>query len=208
MKYMHLTRELGYVLGSVPSSLFLYLKDLCALQKGEVNFNSKLAGNIAEEYGLKITSDDVKKELMNYFQRIRTVHKNNSVYENQVFGKLSNNSLDLDSIWVNYQKKYEFNPLHSHSGVYSFVIWVKIPYDFRTEKTQKHCINSQNNVSSDFAFVYPTSFDMLVTHCIGLNKSFEGMICFFPSSLHHCVFPFYTSDEYRISISGNLIFNN
>jgi hypothetical protein len=27
----------------------------------------------------------------------------------------------------------------------------------------------------------------------------------FPSSLNHMVSPFYTSDEYRISISGNLI---
>ena len=33
----------------------------------------------------------------------------------------------LSSMWVNYQKQTEFNPLHDHNGVYSFVIWMKIP---------------------------------------------------------------------------------
>ena len=34
---------------------------------------------------------------------------------------------ELNNFWVNYQKQYEFNPLHDHSGIYSFVIFVKIP---------------------------------------------------------------------------------
>jgi len=30
----------------------------------------------------------------------------------------------------------------------------------------------------------------------------------FPSLLAHCVYPFYTSDDYRISISGNIKFDS
>ena len=33
----------------------------------------------------------------------------------------------LSKMWVNYQKQCEYNPLHDHTGVYSFVIWMKIP---------------------------------------------------------------------------------
>ena len=33
-----------------------------------------------------------------------------------------------------------------------------------------------------------------------------GKIIFFPSKLNHCVYPFYTSDDTRISISGNILF--
>ena len=40
----------------------------------------------------------------------------------------------LDKMWVNFQKKHEFNPLHDHSGVYSFVIWLTIPSDHDKEK--------------------------------------------------------------------------
>ena len=30
----------------------------------------------------------------------------------------------LDQWWVNFQQQTEFNPVHTHSGVYSFVIWI------------------------------------------------------------------------------------
>ena len=31
--------------------------------------------------------------------------------------------LELHSLWVNYQSKHEFNPVHIHDGLFSFVIW-------------------------------------------------------------------------------------
>ena len=37
-----------------------------------------------------------------------------------------------------------------------------------------------------------------------LDPSMEGYMVMFPSETQHCVYPFYTSDEERISISGNL----
>ena len=37
-----------------------------------------------------------------------------------------------------------------------------------------------------------------------LDSQYENTICVFPSILNHAVFPFYTSDEYRISVSGNI----
>ena len=40
-----------------------------------------------------------------------------------------------------------------------------------------------------------------------VDKSFEGKILMFPSYMQHQVFPFYTSDDYRITISGNAFFN-
>ena len=38
-----------------------------------------------------------------------------------------------------------------------------------------------------------------------LDKKFEGTMLFFPSWLQHQVYPFYTSDEKRVSLSGNII---
>ena len=37
----------------------------------------------------------------------------------------------LRKFWVNYQKQNEYNPVHCHDGVYSFVIWIKILPVFR-----------------------------------------------------------------------------
>ena len=40
-----------------------------------------------------------------------------------------------------------------------------------------------------------------------IDKSWEGVMILFPADTAHQVYPFYTSDDYRISISGNLTRN-
>jgi hypothetical protein len=39
---------------------------------------------------------------------------------------------------------------------------------------------------------------------VPVDKTFEGKMLFFPATLSHSVNPFYTSDDYRISIAGNI----
>ena len=55
----------------------------------------------------------------------------------------------LKKLWVNYQKKYDFNPIHIHSGVFSFVIWVQIPYDL-TEERKRY--NLKGDETAAFTF--------------------------------------------------------
>ena len=113
----------------------------------------------------------------------------------------------LDRIWVNFQKKHEFNPLHDHSGVYSFVIWLTIPSDYNKEKELpfvKHAIDSIANV---FEFAYVNSLGKLCTHKYKLSADDEGTMLFFPAKLFHSVYPFYLSNKTRISVSGNISLN-
>ena len=46
--------------------------------------------------------------------------------------------------------------------------------------------------------VYVESYPIVV------DRSYEGVMLIFPAWLQHMVTPFYTSDDYRISISGNI----
>ena len=111
----------------------------------------------------------------------------------------------LSGMWVNYQKQYEFNPLHDHTGVYSFVIWMKIPTDYKEQRElptakgtngqpviSNFCFNYQNIIGGNEQFMYE------------MSKEVEGTILFFPSELKHAVYPFYNCEEERISISGNI----
>ena len=82
---------------------------------------SKLAGHIHESNELVDKS--------NWFWQ-HTLHPLCKEYY-QEFGNLGSdvpvNQLHpyfLNSFWVNYQKQGEFNPIHTHSGVYSFVVWM------------------------------------------------------------------------------------
>ena len=111
----------------------------------------------------------------------------------------------MDRFWVNYLKQYEFNPLHNHSGLFSFVIFMKIP----THWEEQHTLNFDNfraQVASDFMFVWSEHTEnFLRTHYFSLSPEDEGRMLFFPAWLHHMVYPFYeTETEKRITISGNI----
>jgi len=113
----------------------------------------------------------------------------------------------LSNLWVNFQKQYEFNPPHNHGGIWSFVIWVKIPTDFREQHALPFSANSNMARASDFEFQYINMLGDITGSNYCLDKKSEGQMLFFPAKLIHQVFPFYECDKERISISGNIFFN-
>jgi hypothetical protein len=114
---------------------------------------------------------------------------------------------------VYIQKKYEYNPVHNHAGDLSFVLYIKIPYDLKEEAEQPHIKNNSDKVLPSFTFLCPSIGNVInaagqrllvESYTLTLNRSHEGMMLIFPAWLQHMVSPFYTSDDYRISVSGNL----
>ena len=55
-----------------------------------------------------------------------------------------------------------------------------------------------------FEFEYINILGHIKTFAYLLNSDYEGTMLFFPAALRHCVYPFYNTDEPRISISGNI----
>jgi hypothetical protein len=110
----------------------------------------------------------------------------------------------LHEMWVNYQNKYEFNPTHNHEGVFSFVVWVKIPSSYKKEKEIKFIKESNSPCSNTFEFIYNNFLGKICTERFHLEPEDEGTILLFPSNLLHQVYPFYLSDKKRISVSGNI----
>ena len=112
---------------------------------------------------------------------------------------------NLESLWVNFQKKHEFNPPHDHSGVFSFVIWMQIPTSFAEQRKLPICAESNaDNHISNFAFSYTNTMGKVSTFAYNMEKQAEGYMVMFPSQMLHQVFPFYENDGERISISGNV----
>ena len=61
-------------------------------------------------------------------------------------------------MWVSFKNQHEFNPCHDHfrcSGD-SFVIWMKIPTDYRDQRENQIAKGSNTNVISNFCFYYKT----------------------------------------------------
>ncbi len=111
----------------------------------------------------------------------------------------------LSSFWVNYQKETEFNPLHKHpNSIYSFVIWMKIPTHHEDQKKLKIAFDANSHAISNFVFHYNDILGKNRGYVYEMSSEYEGTMLFFPSDLHHIVYPFYNCQEERISLSGNI----
>ena len=167
-------------------------------KNGIVQMNHSLAGQITKEY--QITKS---LPLLNPFleEMGRAYQKQWNFYPKEN----PNKNLEVESVWVNMQKKLEVNPLHNHDGTLSFVAWLYVPFKLEDERNMENCKNSRTvELSSTFQFVYTTALGNIANCPMFVESGWEGKIVMFPAKLLHIVYPFQTSDEYRISIAGNL----
>ena len=117
--------------------------------KATERLNHKLAGNIDESLILEDEEDTLLLFLTPVVERyLNTIRVKISDYD-----KISS-ELKLESLWVNYQKQHEFNPIHNHFGLISFVIWMKIHTDWKEQHELPFAKNSNGPVASDFQFTY------------------------------------------------------
>ena len=193
----------------LPNSFVNYLRESIDMAiRSEISHNQKLAGNISSSLLMEDPKDlivnEMLKALMNGSHKKllqKTILRSMAGF-NWMIHKKSKMKPVLEELWVNFQKKHQFNPLHKHSGIFSFVIWMEIPYDLKDEYNLPWVKHSNTQRASNFVFV-----DSLGGATpIEVDKDYEGVCCFFPSTLQHMVYPFYTSDLNRISISGNISF--
>ena len=168
MNNSNLLSGVGYIRETMPHNMFAQLTAEASLaRENNIPVNRELVGAIKEEYSI-VHSEFLLGE---FFEMI---------------------NLKLLK-WINFQKKYEYNPPHKHFGAYSFVIWLSLPYDTKKEK-------EFYRASTDFNFLYTQNGH--IQQC-PIDPS-EGDIVVFPADQWHSVLPFFLSDEFRVSISGNI----
>ena len=176
-----------------------WLKDSIYKAKQEaINKNDTLIGHIREEY--EISQWPVEFESF-IIQAVG--HPYLDRYRESIDVISDARPYYLNNMWVNFQKKYEFNPLHDHGGLLSFIIFVKIPFDLK-EEDKIFPPNSSAFHTSRLAFVNNEASGGFTSTLIDVDKTFEGKMLLFPAKQAHMVYPFYTSDDYRITVSGNI----
>jgi hypothetical protein len=202
----------GFQIYDVPGGILKALRDETSemIENNFVNsqpYNNRLAGIIEKEFLIQKSTEILNRYITTvapiYWES--TTHPENSKKKHLLF----KNSFGTYDVWVNFQKRGEINPIHDHTGDLSFVIYLKLPYLLENEKNTPFAKNSNNPVLGTFNFIYPDSGSGGVeTFPLPTDKNFEGKMIVFSSSLKHMVYPFFTSKDYRISISGNIIISN
>ncbi len=175
---------------SLRMSLLTYWKGISLGYKSEElrrETKKHLAGDIHEEYRIEHGKlpGQLKKDFDSTF-----ISGLNEIINDQIL------EIKMDHLWVNYMKKTEHNPLHSHGGLFSFVAYLDVPEQIRQEsKSQDKIANAISRGRIEFV------------SSTGGYKSLNpktGDMFIFKSSQMHQVYPFY-SDNVRISMSGNLL---
>lgn len=154
--------------------------DQC-LNNANIKYNDNLAGDIQKEF--QVDNPDVI-----------------AAVEEELKGHITNlnenvTQLELDGLWVNYQQATEFNPMHGHDGLLSFVIYADIPEEIREEYKNSPSGNTQKRGLIQFS-------SQFTNESLTFNPS-TYTIFIFESSHAHQVYPFY-SDNTRVSIAGNI----
>lgn len=197
-------------------------RDTCTVYDEKIDYRRHLAGKISSEYLFNDTlhrnwSNKLKKYLVEYFEFLK-FHKaipdhNTAEYFHNC--KTVLDMLQIDSMWANFQKKLEYNPLHDHSGFLSFVAYIDVPEAIRAEE----CIDTTRRPAGSIQFINrlrPSRFrnaitprdltyfleDMLNPIDDITFSPVSGDLFIFPSYLTHQVSSF-ESDVTRISVSGN-----
>lgn len=195
----HYLPNCGYLMHQVPADILheihLEVTDIatdfaahCAQRH-----NAYLAGHLQHQYLLR----DCIPLLAPYVEMLAREYQNRFNYH-------IDEHLEHRDSWVNYQSRTEFNPPHVHDGRVSYVAWIKIPYDIEQELQICNDVNGARRTSR-FEFIYPNTLGNQITHGFEISQEWQGRICVFPAMMMHLVNPFYTSDQHRVSISGNLV---
>ena len=188
----------GLTRGMIPPEIYQpmmqEIREIEADDRGIYKMNRTLAGQIEREYQLEKS----KQHIVPFLEEMgREYQKNWDYYQGQ--------ELKVDSLWVNLQQKTEYNPIHNHDGVLSYVAWLDVPYKHENEVNLKQSRESRTKeFSASFQFIYSSIIGNIVNEIYKVENGWEGRIVMFPAKLLHIVYPFYTSNGYRISIAGNL----
>ena len=198
----------------LPQQMIDYLWERIDIAKKKmVCVKDRLAGKISNSYKL---DDPQKMIVQKLYDIVYNSVDNPKMFEfintevENIYKRIGLENVRLEpyltKLWVNFQKKGEFQPIHSHSGIFSFVIWMDIPYHSKDEAKLTIAKSScKTPPGGNFSFSTTNAVNRgLVEYIIKMSPDMNGYCCFFPSDLAHQVYPFYTSDKDRISISGNI----
>lgn len=164
-----------------------------------------LAGNIEKEYKLSKDSiqclDKILRPLIDEYNKKFTCVRDIMFLDADL-------PMSLLYTWVNFQKKHEFNPIHRHGGVFSFILWIDVPFSFEDEIKNPSIVDSNTKCPGVVEWLYTGTMGRVEGYKLAVDKTYNYKIALFPSAMLHLVYPFYTSDDYRISVSGNYFITN
>lgn len=211
---MHFDVPFGPVIGKVSlpedefKTVLALVEDLRAQKEkklagmglaGEIEKEWKIDKVLLEKYGLSKMLEECVEKYANQM--------NNRYYRQILMPQNENdNKLVTKSAWLNVMKRYEYNPIHYHTGCkLSCILYVKTPDLMKSNVSLKPDSirkNKDHRPDGRVEFIYGSSVKGSGNRATCRYRPKAGDLYIFPSFLLHTVYPF-DNEEERISIAAN-----
>lgn len=152
------------------------------------NYNDRLVGALGQQSSLE-WDYEIEQYLTRYAARLWNDIHQTCPWEFKECRDVSS-FIKLRDLWVNFQRPGEYNPMHCHNGIASFVIFIDLPYG--KEEKKDHRCNGSFQLENDV---------------LEIDQSWNGIIIMFPSHVRHGVYPYKSTDRERVTVAGNLVWN-
>lgn len=110
--------------------------------------------------------------------------------------------LKFNRFWARVSEYNHYQSIHNHHGVFSFVVWLKIPSDWKDE--QEDIKQFYYPHATDFILSYTDTIGNIKTKNYKLCPDMEGTMIVFPSQMNHSVMPGSLNNGVRISVAGDI----
>ena len=173
-------------------------KDLVGIVKDQLKLDPKQCPKF-HEFVIKMANEFLymRSQGLVLNQLIRCFAHNNL---NDHFIPEDHLKLKLKTLWLNSAIAGDYQPVHQHSGLFSFVAYVSIPHTKEEENKLNNGIEDYKNLNGCTEF-----FDMFGHDSIQMNvsKDIEQTLVLFPAWVSHTAYPFRCEGR-RITVSGNI----
>ena len=116
--------------------------------------------------------------------------------------------MGLTTAWCNLQQSGEYFAAHTHNGVFSFALWLEVPFTQQDEREWREARGKSGRETASFQFHYTDALGRITPNVLEVDRSWEREIVVFPGEMMHSVTPYYSTDARRVVVSGNVDYIN
>ncbi len=193
--------NLGYVRSSVEESQIKQLRAwIDGIDDSTTTINHSHVGVIEREY--EITHQPAKDELSNILGPMCQKYCEDMHYT------VEPRPMGLTTAWCNLQQSGEYFAAHTHNGVFSFALWLEVPFTQQDEREWREARGKSGRETASFQFHYTDALGRITPNVLEVDRSWEREIVVFPGEMMHSVTPYYSTDARRVVVSGNVDYIN
>ena len=193
--------NLGYVKHTITDQQIPNLLAwVSAIDHNTATINHSHVGVIEREY--EIEDGLAKDELSNILGPMVQQYATDMHYT------LEPRPIALTTAWCNLQQSGEYFAAHTHNGVFSFALWLTVPFTQADERAWREARGKSGRETASFQFHYTDALGRITPNVLEVDREWERTIVVFPGEMMHSVTPYYSTQDLRIVVSGNIDYVN